>query len=223
MSTPEYDELEPQFGELMALLREGREALPEVPTERPSEAVWNSVAAELGLAAGESDAEGIGAAEPADAGASVRSISSARSARRTWGRPVAMLTAAAAVLLVAVPLYLAFGQGGGVDLRADLQALSGFDGTGSAEVDGSQLTVRFDGSEAPDSAFYELWLLDVENDDVQDLRSLGRIEVAADGSFELPDDIDLDEFNVVDISVEPDDGNPDHSGASVLRGPLSST
>ena len=27
----------------------------------------------------------------------------------------------------------------------------------------------------------------------------------------------------LDISVEPDDGNPEHSGDSVLRGPLAST
>ncbi len=44
--------------------------------------------------------------------------------------------------------------------------------------------------------------------------------MAADGTFEVPDDVDLDRFDVVDVSVEPDDGDPTHSGASILRGDL---
>ena len=39
-------------------------------------------------------------------------------------------------------------------------------------------------------------------------------------TFPVPDGLDLGEFPVVDISVEPFDGDPSHSGDSVVRGTL---
>jgi len=220
VSTPEYNELEPEFGEVMAILRGG---LPEIPTEQPTEAVWEAIAAELGpTVAGSPPLAGDRPSSPSvaasdDGGlAEVRSITSARS----WGRPLAMVAGAAAALLVGVPLFLAFTGSTDPSQRAELAALEGFDGSGEAEVAGSELSVRFDGDAAPDGSFYELWLLDLEGDELEDLVSLGQVEVAADGSFVIPEGIDLGEFDVVDVSVEPDDGNPDHSGVSVLRGGL---
>ncbi len=220
MSTPEYNELEPEFGEVMAILRGG---LPEMPTEQPTEAVWDAITAELGPTVAGSprlagDRPSDHSEAPSDSGelAEVRSITSARS----WARPLAMVAGAAAALLVGVPLFLAVTGGTDPSQRADLTALEGFDGTGEAEVAGSELNVRFDGSAAPEGSFYELWLLDLEGDQLEDLVSLGQVEVAADGSFVLPEGIDLDEFDTVDVSVEPDDGNPDHSGVSILRGGL---
>lgn len=41
-----------------------------------------------------------------------------------------------------------------------------------------------------------------------------------DGRFTVPADIDLAEYSLVDISEEPDDGDPQHSGDSIVRGPL---
>ena len=41
-------------------------------------------------------------------------------------------------------------------------------------------------------------------------------------TFELPADLDLGEFPIVDVSVEPLDGDPTHSGVSVARGELES-
>jgi hypothetical protein len=222
VSTPEYDELEEEFGEVMALLRGG---LPETPTDRPGDGVWASIAAELGQPVGvpnlhgDAVAGGVGVAGGGDGGSVVRDISSARS--RRWGRPVALLTAAAAVLLVAVPLALAFGGGGEDPIRrADLAALGGWEGQGQAELVDHDLTVSVDGGPAPDGAFYELWLLDLDGDELRALHSLGRLGIADDGTFVVPDDVDLDRFDVVDISIEPDDGNPDHSGQSILRGGL---
>jgi anti-sigma-K factor RskA len=40
--------------------------------------------------------------------------------------------------------------------------------------------------------------------------------------FELPPDLDLTQFPIVDVSVEPLDGVPTHSGDSVARGELES-
>lgn len=220
MSTPEYDELEPEFGEVMAILRDG---LPEVPSEQPDTAVWDAIAAELGQTVAGSPESGGGLASAQavagpdeGAGAEIRSITSARS----WARPLAMVAGAAAALLVGVPLFLAVTGGADPSQRAQLAALEGFDGSGEAEVAGDELSVRFDGADAPEGSFYELWLLDLEGDELEDLVSLGQVEVSADGSFAIPEGIDLDEFDVVDVSVEPDDGNPAHSGVSVLRGGL---
>jgi len=39
-------------------------------------------------------------------------------------------------------------------------------------------------------------------------------------TFELPADLDLGQFPLVDVSVEPLDGDPTHSGVSVARGEL---
>lgn len=222
MSTPEYDELEEEFGEVMSLLRGG---VPELPSEKPSGAVWDAIAAELGSEVAPPQPVGAGRESlrsvpgTATSGvAEVRSITSARS----WSRPLAMVAGAAAVLLVGVPLYLST-VGDDPTQQAELVALEGFDGSGEAEVAGRDLSLRFDGSDAPDGSFYELWLLDLEGEEVGDLVSLGQVEVAADGSFTVPDGVDLDEFDVVDVSLEPDDGDPTHSGVSILRGGLTDT
>jgi hypothetical protein len=78
------------------------------------------------------------------------------------------------------------------------------------EVDVSDLT-KGDG-------FYEVWLLDAN---AQRLVSLGLLE-GDTGRFPLPDQVDVSEFPVVDVSIEPVDGDPAHSGDSVVRGTLTS-
>lgn len=61
--------------------------------------------------------------------------------------------------------------------------------------------------------FHEVWLL---NTDTGALVSLG--PVRADGTYVVPDTVDLVDLPVLDVSVEPQDGDPTHSGDSVLRG-----
>ena len=237
----DYAELEAEFGEVMGLLRAG---LGEAPSERPSEDVWRAIAAGAGSdlsarAAGQAGPPLAEAADPSDqpttddgapatapsaeAGGSAEVVSLA--SRRSVGRRLAVLTAvAAAILLVGIPLALALGDdddGGPSPLRAELASLGGFGGAGSAQLEGRTLAVDLEGLDAPAGSFYELWLLDLDGDDLQDLRSLGR--VGGDGTFTVPEDVDLDRFTTVDVSIEPDDGNPDHSGDSVLRGDLGST
>jgi len=60
----------------------------------------------------------------------------------------------------------------------------------------------------------ELWVI---NGDVTDMHSLGNVDTS-DGRFPLPEGVTTDGFPIVDISIEPDDGDPTHSGQSVLRG-----
>ena len=91
-------------------------------------------------------------------------------------------------------------------------------GEGSAELvetDGSlQLRLSTNDLDAGDG-FLEVWVI---NPDVTQLVSLGPLR--NDGVYDLPPGLDPTAFPIVDVSVEPIDGDPTHSGASVLRGEL---
>jgi hypothetical protein len=67
----------------------------------------------------------------------------------------------------------------------------------------------------PGDGFLEVWVIDAE---VTKLVSLGPSR--PDGTYDLPPGLDPEDFPVVDVSVEPLDGDPAHSGDSVLRGEL---
>lgn len=220
---PDMDELRGEFGSIIDLLKEGPS---DVAVEEPPASVWAGI--ESVLADERASAERAERVPPTHRGGQpvidvtdpspVVSLDDAR-ARRSWGKRTAVLVAvAAAALLVALPIGLST-RSGGVELAAELDALDGFAGSGRAEFNDGTLTLDVEGLSAPDGSFYELWLLDLGDDGVEDLRSIGRI--ADDGSYVIDEDIDLDEFSVVDISIELDDGDDTHSGNSVLRGPLS--
>ena len=55
--------------------------------------------------------------------------------------------------------------------------------------------------------------------DVSGLVSVGTL-AGTSGRFDLPEGLDLDQFSVVDVSEEQFDGDPAHSGDSIVRGPL---
>lgn len=64
--------------------------------------------------------------------------------------------------------------------------------------------------------FYELWLLG-KNDE---LVALGTFRVEPDGAsnIEVPLPVDPNQYKYFDVSIQPDNGDPNHSGRSVLRG-----
>ena len=66
--------------------------------------------------------------------------------------------------------------------------------------------------------FYEVWLIDPT---VTKMVPVGVLS-GGQGRFVLPAGVDLADYPLVDVSVEPLDGNPAHSGKSVLRGTLRS-
>jgi hypothetical protein len=68
--------------------------------------------------------------------------------------------------------------------------------------------------------YLEAWLMDTDG---RQLYSLGALTPEPDdtryhGTFRLPPDPQLTAFDTVDVSAERFDGNPTHSGASLLRG-----
>ncbi|CCG01157.1 anti-sigma factor [Blastococcus saxobsidens] len=91
----------------------------------------------------------------------------------------------------------------------------------------AQVVVRDDGSralqvdlDAPPltEEYYEIWLIEP---DVVEMVPLGVLRPGTQ-TFELPTGIDLGAYPIVDVSVEPLDGDPTHSGVSVARGVLDS-
>ncbi len=77
------------------------------------------------------------------------------------------------------------------------------------------------GSPTPEAgADLEVWLIRPDADgNVADLVSLGVVDPADPGSLDVPGGYVPDAYYVVDISVEPRDGDAGHSGRSILRGP----
>ncbi|MBM9466346.1 anti-sigma factor [Nakamurella leprariae] len=111
-----------------------------------------------------------------------------------------------------------------VQARADLTPVAGGIITDTDRTFGSaqlidaggreELRVRTDDLPQIDGT-YEVWLLGQEGRMV----SLGVLH-DGHGTFTVPGGTDLGEYRLVDISDEPLDGNPVHSGNSVVRGDL---
>jgi len=72
---------------------------------------------------------------------------------------------------------------------------------------------------SPPGTFYELWLMNSPGD----LVSLASFRVPASGrlTMEVPLPVSPSSYHFVDISLQPANGSPRHSGDSVLRGPIS--
>ena len=137
-------------------------------------------------------------------------------------RMMMLATAAATfvVAVVAVGLLTRDDSAGDIVATADLDALAeGFLGSATLIEGDDGLELELDlGELPPDDGFYELWL--IKDLSTGQMQSLGPIEGA--GTVAWPDGFDPADYAVVDISIEPRDGVPTHSGVSVLRGQLES-
>jgi hypothetical protein len=94
-------------------------------------------------------------------------------------------------------------------------------GTGTAALDrkrggGDLLTVDVSKVSSSSAGFLEVWLL---APDAKKMVSLGNL-LGDRTTFTLPAGLDVAAYPVVDVSVEPYDGNPLHSGDSIVRGQL---
>lgn len=197
-----------ELEDLRAVVATGRSVETDDTPVTPPASVWQGISDELGLQADHS----LVATPPTVA---------ARPPRR---RAPLLLAAAAAVLGVLLGIggtLLATQDDGTAPLvaQARLEPLPTKVGEGSARVVGSgtdrELDVDVTGL-GPVEGFYEVWLLDADG---KKLVSLGLLR-GSHGHFVLPPGVDLNAYPVVDISIEPADGNPAHSGDSVVRGRL---
>jgi hypothetical protein len=201
-------------------------AVPEFavpgPPVAPPPSVWAGIAAATGVSAAPR-AEAPAAAPPADPPAAPAPVAEVLPFRSRRSRPLLLVAAAAVAGGVigagAMGLVRTGDEAEPVTAEA-LDALTDEPASGRAEV-----VVRDDGSRALqvdlrapalDGEYYELWLIEP---DVVDMVPLGILRPGTQ-TFELPAGLDLGEFPVVDVSVEPIDGDPTHSGDSVARGVL---
>ena len=67
----------------------------------------------------------------------------------------------------------------------------------------------------------ELWLIQTDADgNPVDVAPVALVEGSGAGTYVVPAGLDPGVHNVVDISIEPRDGDNAHSGQSILRGAL---
>jgi len=206
-----------QWAEIIAT---ARLTTPEDAPGSPSSEVWQAITAELGLAS---------TAESSTASAPLAQVVSIDSGRRRWS--TSWLVAASVAGIVGGALLTA----GGVALNGSepppvaappivastsLAALPKHEGDGKAEIvstpGGKELVVDVSNL-SPGEGFYEVWLIDPET---FQMIGLGALSHDA-GRFPIPDGLDLSQYTVVDVSLEPFDGDPVHSRDSVVRGELS--
>lgn len=216
-----------ELDQLRAVVTSGRAIGPEDYPTTPPQRVWDGIVAELGLTTDAGSGGGEAAAKPA--AADVGDLAQRRASRPAdgarFGVPAMAAAAVAGVVLGAGAVALLIGDDDGppgtVVATAELEPLPDRRGTGMAEVRGSgssrSLVVDVSGLTRNKSGFYEVWLLDK---DAQRLVSLGVLR-GDTGTYPLPPSVDVSEYPVVDVSIEPVDGDPAHSGDSVVRGVLS--
>ncbi|MCY4368129.1 MAG: anti-sigma factor [bacterium] len=202
---------DPDLEALLRDLGEGGIELMEPPDE-----VWDGIEAAIGM--------------HEDASASVVPL---HSRRRLPRRVLVRAAAALIVAVVGIGAFLALsGDGGQVIASAtlaydpvSLDAL-GSDARGGANLvsDDGELTIDIVEADLPfpgDGADLEVWLIRPDDDgNVADLVSIGLVDPADPGSLDVPPSHDPADYYVVDISIEPRDGDASHSGRSILRGPL---
>ncbi|GAB3929354.1 hypothetical protein GCM10029976_028850 [Kribbella albertanoniae] len=190
--------------------------------DSPPPELWTKISDELSLDPGQSDVAPSAPVTGPDEPVARRSP-----ARRFGGRALAAAAAFAAVAGAGA------GVGGTVLLGDDepaaivqaaikLEPLEGKTGAGTADLlqaaAGGQLKVSASGLSAV-QGFYEVWMI---NTDGKRMVSLGVLNPGSGGTFQIPGEILAQGYRIVDVSLEPDDGNPVHSRNSIIRGILPS-
>lgn len=142
-------------------------------------------------------------------------------------RPLTAAAMASVLLLVGVAGGMLVAGGDAVPVPAEelqLAALPGAEGaTATAamggELDGMALRVSGLPASKP-GEYYELWALNTPDD----LAPIGTFRVGDDGEAEVQFALGIDpaRYAALDVSVEREDGDPGHSGNSLLRAELTS-
>ncbi len=198
----------------------------------PPEHVWERITDDLATgapSARDTRTPALRATDDPGPDAAVVPLSAAPSARAGRRRPATWLLAAAGIggIVVGGVATAALLSGddavspGTLEAATVLDPLPDWDATGEATLSvtstGEQvLTVTVDAPTTPTGDFQEVWLIDR---DVVGMVSLGPLE-GSSGQFVIPAGVDVALFPVVDVSLEPVDGVPTHSGNSIVRGTL---
>jgi anti-sigma-K factor RskA len=190
-----------EVAQLADVVRTARDSDVPADLEQPPPQVWGRIADELNL----------------------------QPRRAHPRRAAAVLVAAAAVVGILVGsgvTWVATRQPAPtvVVAQAQLDPLSAPRASGTAVVRrnaGAQreLVVQVTGLDPTPGTFFEVWLLDKG---ANRLVSLGVLQAGRTGTFVIPPSLDLSQYPVVDVSLQPLDGNPEHSGDSLVRGTLDS-
>ncbi len=70
------------------------------------------------------------------------------------------------------------------------------------------------------SGYFEVWLMDRSH---RKLISMGVLGADGHAVLPVPENVDLTEYSIVDVSVQEFNGSPEHSGNSVVRGAFAAT
>jgi anti-sigma-K factor RskA len=192
---------------------------PEELAQVPADAIWRSIQGQLASPAPAPAITEV-AAEPPPSSPTVTELPRRTPRPRSW-----LLVAAAAVvgLIIGVGVTtVTVRDQVEVTSRTALEALPGQSGQGTAEIVRDQgrpeLRVQIDAPPTPDR-YREVWLI---NTDGQRMYTLGVLPDDGRASYPLPPELagQLQGFTIVDVSIEPYDGNPAHSRESQVRGSL---
>jgi len=221
--------------ELEHLTSVGRTISDHFTLETPSPEVWNRIRAQLGFQddfsselvpapAGTTEPTEVTPASPTEVGAAPAIDHGSSHTRRRPRRIVSLALAAVLVLLAGVGgavVWQRLRAGDTVVSAVPLNALPEWAGaTGEAtleqDADGRRWLVVSMATPRPVDGLQEVWLL---KRDATDMVSVGLMEESPDRLL-VPDEVDVSQFPVVDVSDEPLDGKPEHSGDSIVRGTL---
>lgn len=211
-----------EYGDLLEIARSL--SVADTRLETPPHDLWAGI--EALVAAGPRLATTSAGMSETPFAPAVLDAARARRARRT--RVPYLLGAAAAVVAAIVGLLAFVARDDAtrvtaldaIALRNDGLAPEGASSTAKAtlvaQADG-RYALEVDVAGLPDTGngFLELWIIDTK---VEGMYSLGPLH--GSGRYALPDHVDPASFPIVDVSIEPADGLPQHSGKSILRGTL---
>ena len=214
----------------------GRSALGAGELLPAPERVWSRIAEELELqdralpgaeAPAPTPPEAATAAVPTRSPSAGVASSRAAGSRPRWRWTMALAAVAVVLLVVGggVAVWQLLRPGPAAILAtAELDPFPGWSGAGgTAELEETragarqvQVTLEAPGGE---DGYREVWLI---TSDATELVSLGVLD-GTSGTFSVPTGIDTSRYDLVDISEEPFDGDPSHSGDSIVRGKLQSS
>jgi hypothetical protein len=200
-----------ELDQLRAVVTTSRSLRAEDQVQQPPASVWAAIQTEV---------------LPEPAPASVTALDGRRQ-RRAWSTGVLVAASVASLVAGAVITTVVTRDGTTpgpapttqVVAAASLAALPDHSGSGEAQIvtrDGVDY-LRIDAADlSRGKGFYEVWLIDPKT---MQMVGLGALDTSH-GLFPVPTGLDLSKYRLVDVSLEPMDGEPTHSGNSIVRGEL---